>query len=152
MAHVIEKLNQDHERVEQIFAKLQESGAGARKTREKLCQQLIQELKAHTRFEERVFYPAVRESGDGAGQIVRHAIDEHRQVERMLLRLEKMDVTSTEFMELLGEIQESVQKHVREEEDEIFPLAEKSIEDQDAVEMAVRHDKMVRDFRQHASR
>lgn len=152
MPHIIEKLHQDHERVEQLFAKLQTTSASAKKTRETLCQTLAQELKAHTQFEERVFYPAVRESGDSAGPKVKHAIEEHREVERMLMRLEKIDVASEEFMDLIGQLQDAVQEHVREEEDEIFPLAKKGIEEEDSTQMVIRHDKMVRDVRQHVTR
>lgn len=150
MPHIIERLHQDHERVEQLFKKLLDTSDGAKKARGKLFQQLMRDLKAHTQFEERVFYPAVRESGDGAGPMIRHAIDEHREVERMLMRLEKIDVNSEEFMELIGELQDAVQKHVREEEDEIFPLAERGIEEEDAAQMTLRHDRMVRDYRQQA--
>lgn len=153
MPHVTEKLHQDHEKVEQMFKKLQETSSGAEKTRQKLCQQLATELRAHMEFEEKVFYPALRQAGDGAGEKVKEAVEEHNQAKQLLDQLEQCDPTSDEFLDIATQLQEAIEHHVREEEDEIFELAQDRIEGDDAEQMATRHDKMAQEYKQqHASR
>lgn len=153
MPHVTEKLHQDHEKVEQMFKKLQQTSNGAEKTRQKLCQQLATELRAHMEFEEKVFYPALRQASDGAGDKVKHAFHEHNEAKQMLEQLEQCDPKSDEFLDIATQLQEAIEHHVREEEDSIFDLAQDRIEDDDAEQMAVRHDKMAQEYKQqHASR
>lgn len=153
MPHVTDKLHQDHEKVEQLFKKLQETGDGAEKSRQKLCQQLATELRAHMEFEEKVFYPAVRQTGDGAGEKIKHAVHEHNEAKQLLDQLEQCDPTSEDFLDLATQLQESIEHHVREEEDSVFRMARKGIEDDDAEQMATRHDKMAQEYKQqHASR
>lgn len=153
MPHVTEKLHQDHEKVEQMFKKLQATGKSAEKTRQNLCQQIATELRAHMEFEEKVFYPALRQAGDGAGDKVRHAIHEHDEAKQLLEKLEQCDPKSDDFLDLAAQLQEAIEHHVREEEDTIFELAHDRFEDADAQQMAVRHDKMAQEYKQqHASR
>lgn len=142
--HITEKLHQDHEKVEQIFRKLMESGDGAEKTRLDLCEKLKHELLAHAEFEEAVFYPAVRER-NGVGQQIKEGIEEHNQVKRMLSEIEKMEPTSAGFMDKIEELQQAVQHHVDEEESEIFPAAKKLIEKEEGEQMSTRHDEMVQE-------
>lgn len=142
--HITEKLHQDHEKVEQIFRKLMESGDGAEKTRRDLCEKLKHELLAHAEFEEAVFYPAVRDR-NGVGQQIKEGIQEHNQVKRMLSEIETMEPTSTDFMEKIEELQQAVQHHVDEEESEIFPAARKLIDKEEGEQMSTRHDQMVKE-------
>ena len=144
MPHITQKLHQDHQKVEQIFRKLMETGDGADKTRLDLCQKLKHELLAHAEFEEAVFYPAVRDR-NGVGQQVKEGIEEHNQVKRMLSELEEMEPTSPVFMEKIEELQQAVQHHVDEEESEIFPAAKKLIDKDEGEQMSRRHDEMVQE-------
>jgi hemerythrin superfamily protein len=144
MPYITEKLHQDHQKVEEIFRKLMETGDGAEKTRLDLCQKLKHELLAHAEFEESVFYPAVRDR-NGVGQQVKEGIEEHNQVKGMLSEIEEMEPTAPEFMEKIEEIQQAVQHHVDEEESEIFPAAKKLIDKDEGEEMSTRHDEMVQE-------
>jgi hemerythrin superfamily protein len=152
MLHVIEKLQRDHEKVEKLLDKLMDSGDGAQKTRADLARQVRLELEAHTAFEEEVFYPAVRSAGDGADTEVSEAIDEHNEVKEMLERLKETDPEAEDFLDLIGSIREAVQEHVQHEEEDIFPLAQRGIEEDSANDMARRHDRMAQDYMQHAGR
>ena len=151
MQHVVEKLHKDHEKVEQIFGKLMDTGENAEKSRADLCRKLSLELKAHTRFEEEVFYPAIRDIGEAPEGDVQKLIDEHHEVEEMLERLDRLEPTSDGFMEEVSALKDAVQKHVRREEDEIFPIAERGIGEEDAERMARRHDEMADDFKRQAA-
>lgn len=148
MAHILDKLRQDHEKVEQLFARLAKTADGSASTREELCRQLVAELEAHTEFEEQVFYPAIEKAGEEAAEEVEEAVDEHQEVKDLLAQLKSMDVDDDDFLELLGEIQEAVETHVEHEEDDIFPLAEEKLEDAEASKMAQQHDTMAQEYRQ----
>ena len=153
MPHVIEKLHQDHEKVEKLFEKLLNSGDGAKKTRETLCQQIASELEAHAEFEEQVFYPAIKKAGDGAGEELKEALSEHQEMKDLLERMIAMDVEDEGFLDMVSELQDSVESHVQHEEEDIFPLAKEGLEEDEAQEMAKRHDSMAKEFmQQHAHR
>lgn len=141
MMDVTEKLHRDHEKVEGLFAKLEQSGDGAEKTRKELFRQLEQELKAHTEFENQVFYPAVRDAAGGGG-VIAEALEEHEAVEKMLLDLGAMEPTSAEFMDTLRELERNVKEHVAMEEEKIFQLAGKGLDRETGEQMARRHDEM----------
>ena len=143
MTHVLDRLHEDHEKVSGLIAKLKSSGDSAEKTRKDLCEKIKDELQAHTEFEEEVFYPAVREQSKSAEQQVTQAIEEHDEVERILLQIEELEPTSAEFIGLVEELEESIEAHVRREEDEIFPMAKKALNDEESERMGQRHDSMV---------
>lgn len=148
MPHVTEKLHQDHEKVEQMFGKLQETGDGDETTRQQLRQQIATELRAHMEFEEKVFYPALRQAGDGAGDKVRHAVHEHNEAKELLDQLMSCDPKSDEFLDIASQLQKAIEHHVREEEDSIFDLAQERLENDDAEQMATRHDTMAQEYKQ----
>ena len=58
-------LKADHRKVEDLFAKFENAGERARKTKRKLVDAIIVELSVHAAIEEQVFYPAVRSSVPG---------------------------------------------------------------------------------------
>lgn len=149
MPHITEKLHEDHQKVEQIFRKLKDTTDDAEKTRLDLCQKLKHELLAHAEFEESVFYPTVRER-NGADQRVSEAIEEHQQVKSMLEEIEQMEPTSAVFLDKIAELESAVQHHVDEEESEIFPVARKTIEENEGEQMSQRHDQMVQQYMQSA--
>lgn len=143
MPHVIDTLHHDHEKVSELIEKLMDTTSGAEKTRASLCEQIKQELEAHTEFEEKVFYPAVGRKNKEAKQEVDTAMDEHEEVDEMLDRLADMDPLSEEFMDTASRIKQSVQAHVKHEEEKIFPLAKKALDADDAEQMSKRHDEML---------
>ncbi|MFW6093700.1 MAG: hemerythrin domain-containing protein [Pseudomonadota bacterium] len=143
MTHVNETLHHDHENVAALIDKLKGTTGGSEKTRNALCRQIRQALAAHTEFEEKVFYPAVRDATKAAQTEVKAAIEEHQQVDRLLDDIDDMDPTADGFIEAVSELEQAVEKHVRREEEKIFPMAQKAIEAGRADEMSQRHDQML---------
>lgn len=142
MLKILQKLQKDHEKVSALFEEIQETTDGAEKTRSDLCRKIVRELEAHTGFEEDVFYPLLRYNESDAEDMIDHAYDEHAGIKEMLRRLQEADVTSEEFMDLVDALQDAVDKHVYEEEREIFPMARESIGEDQSREMARKHDHM----------
>ena len=51
-------IKQDHKKVEGLFEKFDKAKNSGAKQR--VCEQVIQELEVHAKIEEEIFYPAVR--------------------------------------------------------------------------------------------
>jgi iron-sulfur cluster repair protein YtfE (RIC family) len=115
-------LKADHEKVDALFAQLEETTERAEKTREELFTKLKQELDLHAHVEEKIFYPALKES-DKTRDITMEGIQEHHVVKVLLRELDAMGVTSETWTAKLKVLKENVEHHVQEEEKEMFPKA-----------------------------
>jgi iron-sulfur cluster repair protein YtfE (RIC family) len=137
-------LRNDHQTVQAVLERIIGSGRGAKKTREDLFAKLKDELEIHTRFEEEVFYPTFRDDKNDkeAKQEVKAALDEHKEAKKMLAHLEKMDKTSDEFVETLKQLKDTLEHHIHDEEDEIFPQAHEAVSAEEAEDMAKRYAEM----------
>lgn len=125
-----EYLKDDHRAVDALMLQIM-MGAG---NREGPFDELRQNLERHALSEEELFYPALEKHAETRDQ-ARHSREEHAKVKTMLQTLSQGDIGSPEWMAQLRELQESVQHHVREEEEQIFPKAQKAIPPEQAEEI-----------------
>jgi hemerythrin superfamily protein len=114
----IELLISDHRKVDGIFQQFEKGGNT--QEFEQLFQQLKEELTAHSKIEEQIFYPAVRNNPD-TESLVEESYREHAQVEQLLQQIPGMDNTSTEWGQKMTELMRDDQHHVQEEETQLFP-------------------------------
>jgi iron-sulfur cluster repair protein YtfE (RIC family) len=104
-----------------------EDTEGGRQRRQ-LMDQIANELKIHTKIEEEIFYPAVREIGTSkAEEMIDEAFEEHHVVDLVLAELPKVDPEDERFHAKMTVLSELVEHHAEEEEDELFPMAEKKL-------------------------
>jgi Hemerythrin HHE cation binding domain len=94
-------------------------------SRRQLCERIGQELMVHTKIEEEIFYPAVRELGDKGEEMVAEAFEEHHVVDLVLAELPEVDPEDERFHAKMTVLQELVDHHAKEEEKEMFKLAQK---------------------------
>lgn len=141
MPQIYDMLQKDHETVRTALDRLIASGNGAKKTREDLFAKVKSELEIHTKFEEEVFYPTFREDKHDkeAKEEVKDALDEHKEAKQMLAKLEKMDKTSDEFIAAVKELKASLEHHIHDEEDEMFPQAREAVSDEESEDMAKKY-------------
>jgi hemerythrin superfamily protein len=119
-------LKKQHRQVEKLFKQC-ESAKQPRQRRE-LMEQIVQMLKMHTKIEEEIFYPAVRELGTSkAEEMIDEAFEEHHVVDLVLAELPKVDPEDDRFEAKITVLSELVEHHVEEEEGEMFPMAEKKL-------------------------
>lgn len=121
--NAFELLKADHRKVEDIFAKLEETTERAVKTREELFLKLKTELEIHTQIEEEILYPVLKEAAD-TREITFEAYEEHNVAKQLLLEMEGLPVDSEEWMAKCKVLQENIEHHVEEEEEEMFKMAE----------------------------
>lgn len=117
--NVIDELMSDHREVEEMFGRIQAMSGQGRQLRD-LVDQVTIELVRHSVAEEQYLYPAVREHVDGGDSIADKEIEDHNRVEKLLKRLEKTDIGSSEMSPLLQQLMDEVAAHVQDEESNLF--------------------------------
>jgi len=119
-------LKKQHKNVKALFKKAENTEGG--RQRRQLMDQIASELKIHTKIEEEIFYPAVREIGTSkAEEMIDEAFEEHHVVDLVLAELPKVDPEDDRFHAKMTVLSELVLHHAEEEESEVFPLAEKKL-------------------------
>jgi hemerythrin superfamily protein len=129
---ILSLIETDHREVEQLFEKIQKEKSS--KKIKDLFSQIYEELSLHTRAEELVFYPAMREYEETAAYI-EEAEEEHDAAKILLEEMKLLEPDDSKFKSKLTELIESVQHHVEEEEEEIFSAVRESMEDQELQEL-----------------
>ena len=128
-------LEKDHEAVKGVMNKLVETSDGALKTREKLFKQLATELAVHAKIEEMLVYPRLKEI-EQLKDKVEEGIEEHHEAEHLLAQLSEMAKDDDQWLPMMQQLQQAVEHHVQEEENEIFPTAREQVGEDEAEELA----------------
>jgi hemerythrin-like domain-containing protein len=130
-------LKEDHQKVSGIFQQLEPTTERAEKTRTELFAKLKQELDIHAHIEEAIFYPAIKQEAE-TREIVLEGFEEHHVIKTILGELEGVDVTSEQWAAKLKVLQENVEHHVEEEEEEMFQKARQVLSEEQITELGVR--------------
>ncbi|HUF91419.1 MAG TPA: hemerythrin domain-containing protein [Candidatus Limnocylindria bacterium] len=119
-------LKKQHKQVKALFKKVEKTENP--RERRQLMEQIAHELEMHTRIEEQIFYPAVRGiETKKAEEMIMEALEEHHVVDLVLAELPKVDPAGERFHAKMTVLSELVEHHVEEEEEEMFPMAEKKL-------------------------
>lgn len=113
-------LDDDHRKVEQMFARYLSGGRHAHDKRD-LAHMICHELTIHAQIEEEIFYPAVRRAL-GDNQMVDDAKKEHDKMRAMINVIESGPFDD----ELVVQLQRAVLHHVKEEREEMFDHARRT--------------------------
>jgi hemerythrin-like domain-containing protein len=116
-------LKADHRKVEELFEEL-ESADGKAKLR--VFEQIKTELDLHTHIEETVFYPAL-EKPKQTHELTLEAYEEHDVVKKLLQELSRAKTPTEEWEAQAKVLQENVEHHVEEEENELFKKASQAL-------------------------
>jgi hemerythrin-like domain-containing protein len=117
-------LKEDHRKVEELFSQLESASGGAAKMR--VFEQIKTELELHTHIEETIFYPALEEPKQ-THDLTLEAYEEHDVVKKLLQELSRAKSPNEEWEAKAKVLQENVEHHVEEEENELFPKASKAL-------------------------
>lgn len=127
-------LKEDHRKVEGLFEQL-ESARGQAKLR--VFEQIKTELDLHTHIEEKVFYPEL-EKPRQTHELVLEAYEEHNVVKKLLQELGRAKTASEEWEAKAKVLQENVEHHVEEEENELFPKASAALSEEEIEDLGER--------------
>ncbi len=118
--NVLELLKDDHREVEQLFQSFETSDG---RSRQGIADEAIKALEIHTKIEESLVYPAIREA-TGEADLVDEANEEHHVVALLIKELKKMKASAEGYKAKFIVMSELVKHHIEEEEKEMFPEAE----------------------------
>jgi len=134
--NAIDLLTQQHREVEELFEKFETAGEGAKKTKERLCQEIGDALAVHATIEERIFYPESKQ--EKTEDLLRESVEEHLAVKKLLADIMESDLEDPQFEAKIKVLKEQVEHHVEEEERELFPLVAKSCSKEELEDMGSR--------------
>jgi hemerythrin-like domain-containing protein len=116
---VIDLLIADHNRVRGLIARYEEADESSAK--HQLASKIIDELQIHMAAEEKVFYKSVKDRSSEIGEDVDEGYEEHHVAKTLISELESIKPGSDTWIAKMTVLIESVEHHVQEEEEELFP-------------------------------
>ena len=122
----ISLLKQDHRDVKALFREFQGLGDRAESSRQKLFEAIDEALTLHTKIEERLLYPAVKERANSDERLsVLESYEEHAVVKTLLKEIEKIDPSDETYRAKVKVVIDCVEHHVEEEEEKggLFDIA-----------------------------
>lgn len=119
---VVAFLKGQHDEVEELMNRVQASTGAERKD---AFQCLVRLLAVHETAEEEIIHPMVR-NAEGGGSIVDTRLHEEAEAKDALAALEKLEVTTPDFVHEFNKLADAVKSHAQHEEREEFPLIEAS--------------------------
>ena len=123
---LVKLIRQDHRAVRSLFRKFEQASRRAEK--QKLGQQIIEELSVHASLEEQLVYPLLRERQARLEDSVLNALEEHHAVKLVLAELDAMTADAERYDAKIHVVQESVEMHIEEEETSLLPRLEKLLD------------------------
>ena len=125
----ISLLKADHQKVKKAFDEFKKLGDKAYKTKKKLADDICADLELHTQLEEEIFYPAFRKAVSGSKPLANEAKVEHDSAKELIRQIKEMEAEDELFDAKVTVLSEYIDHHVKEEEDEMFPLMKKASTD-----------------------
>jgi hemerythrin superfamily protein len=123
---VIAFLKAQHNLIEDMFDQV--LYASDPRAREKPFVQLRQLLAVHETAEEMVVHPRVRREVDAIDSIVDARLEEEHEAKELLSKIEKLDITSQQFIDELTELRDAVLDHALHEESYEFPKLQQKLD------------------------
>ncbi|HKY05967.1 MAG TPA: hemerythrin domain-containing protein [Blastocatellia bacterium] len=148
--NVLEFLKQDHQEAMSMMGLIENANTGGQQVKMDLFNQLKGALTLHTRMEEQIFYPEL-ENHQETRDLIREAYSEHQEVDELLAEISALSPTSGDFSDKFTELKDSVEHHVDEEENQLFPKVRQIIDQEKLNEMGRRMMEMKQGMRQSKS-
>ena len=134
--NAIDLLKKQHREVEELFEEFENASEGAKKTRERLCEEISNQLAVHAEIEEKLFYPESKQPD--TEDLLRESVEEHLAVKRLLRDLVEKGTDDENFEARMKVLKEQVEHHVDEEEKELFPKVRKSCSKEQLEDLGTR--------------
>ena len=120
----IEMLIEQHSEVDELFEQIESAKPSAKKWA--LFEDVADKLAVHATIEERHFYPAVK--ARRTKDILLESLEEHLAIKRVLADVLALGGVDETFDAKLSVLKETVQHHVAEEQDDLFPKVKKLLD------------------------
>jgi hemerythrin-like domain-containing protein len=124
--NAITMLKAQHREVAALFEQLEKASSAARQG--ELFEEIADALAVHAAIEERHFYPAVKDKLTEG--ILRESVEEHLQIKRAIADLLDVDAGDETFLGKVADLRDDVERHVEEEETDLFPKVQRLFDDE----------------------
>ena len=124
-ATIFHRLKQDHDSHRQLFKKMDDA-QGDDDRLKKLFDQFKVEVTAHAAAEEETLYATMLARPD-LREDAQHSVSEHKEIDDYLEEMEEQDFNGKEWRETFAQLKKRYLHHIDEEEEEMFPEAEKDL-------------------------
>lgn len=118
----LEFLRQEHQKAKAAFGRIE--GAPAEE-RGRIWNELKPELEVHEQIEEACVYGPVAAEAGANDPVLADWADRHQgeveEVEEIFEEIEELDSKDPEWIARVAEVRSSLETHIEEEEDDIFP-------------------------------
>jgi hemerythrin superfamily protein len=140
-------LEEDHREVEEWFDEYDELKDSDEDRKGELAEKICLALKIHAQIEEEIFYPRAREATKD-DDLIDEAVVEHATVKNLIGEIEEMDAGEELYDAKIRVLGEMVKRHIREEEEELFPELQSAKIDLDTVgkELAERKEELMKEM------
>lgn len=118
------------DKANELFDKLLATSDAAGKTRERLFQDLKQELELLATLQEEHLFPVL--ARHGMQDLVREATNDNQETSALLAELERMPKNSAAFISKVTELRRAFQQHIRDDKKELLPAVLKVLSDEEA--------------------
>ena len=123
--NAIEMLKEDHARVNELFAVFKELEDSDSPEIVDVVTTACLELMVHSKLEQEIFYPAVHKVADKKmSDLLAEAEIEHGTIDSLIEKLATQRLDMELYKANFKVVQEYVEHHVKEEENEMFPKIE----------------------------
>ncbi len=139
MTDIFSILKSDHDLHREMLEKIVET-VGDTPERRDLFEAFRVEVTAHAAAEEQSLYATML----GAPQLQddgRHSVAEHKEINDLLGELQQTDLASGAWLTKFKEMRHRYEHHIDEEEEEMFPAAEKEFSKAKSEELGAKFDR-----------
>lgn len=131
---LFEDLRESHDKQRRLLDLLVKTH-GDSEGRDELYKRLRAELENHAAAEERALYIPMMEY-DMTQEKARHSVAEHHEIDELLETLEATEYDSPGWLASAKKLQHLVTHHLDEEEQEVFQLAGRALDDSKKADLA----------------
>ena len=137
----IELLKAQHKEVKGLFKKIEKAEEDEKQDS---FEQLADALAVHAAIEEKHFYPATMNAR--TEELLQEAVEEHLSVKRLIADMD-MSSDDPQFDAKITVLQEQIDHHVEEEEEELFPKVRKMLQKEVLEDLGVVMEDMAEDLK-----
>jgi len=121
-------LKKDHDEIQKNVEQMLATDESQTWKRSMLLMKLAHKLDKHAYEEENVVYPALRDDND---TIEADQLDtEHGHVKTLIFDLKQMDSDSPLWLETVRKLRDSLDEHIRMEEERVFPKLKQDLDEE----------------------
>ncbi len=121
-------LKNDHEMLRGLFDKFQKPANKNQNGKKEIFNDIRREIEVHSQMEMEIFYPALQAtSSTTAAELVSTAVEDHKNVEKLLVELNGMNGSDRTFETGMNALMDSMIEHIDKEEMEIFDEARRTL-------------------------